>query len=270
MISTRLPLRLALAAALTSAAAACFREPPPNTVPDATRPDGTPLVRTDTGPRPTVIQRDGPELVAPAFIALTADFVPVRVETSDGIFVNPTLARNMTSLEGSWLPLTGRGVGFAGRAIVGGGKGPIYTEANLLLGSREGAVDLGLGTRRAFNVQTGGTYDSVYTIFKLGARSRYNIGRTPWSLQGRLAKYFNLPEGGQGNPSNFRGWHAEGGVSWTMPNGRAPFTANLGYRRESIRLYDRKQDLSAVFFGAGLLIGRLPPDTTRRTSSGGR
>lgn len=261
MTKLSIPL-LVLAAALTG----CLRQKPPETVPDATLPDGTPIVRQDSTPRPRQIVPTAADRESPFYIQglLTGH---ITSNTIEGGGVNPDPAYNgtMVGIEGALLPLRGRGIGVGAKAITGGANSPLYTDIELLFGSRELALGFGLGSRRANDIRTGGAYDSTFTFFSPAVRSRVNLGATGLSLASRAVRYFNLPEAGTPE-SNFWGWHAEAALAWTAP-GRRPLTATLGYRHEVVRLYNRRHSLGSLVFGGGMILGRQPVPLTAADSA---
>lgn len=266
MIARLVPAAALLVAAF--AAAGCASRKPPETVPDATLPDGTPLIRRDsTAPRPQEVE-PAPQRVPqrveraggeepPVYIALNLDVHNVALQAKEGIFALDDRSVAMTSLEGQFQPLRGFGVGAAARAIVGPFDSPRYSEAALLVGWRWLAADLGFANRRTANILSGKTYDSTFTVFRPGIRSRVNIGETGLSAHGRAGRYIELPEGGSGPKARVRGWNLEAGASYTI-RWRYPLTASVGMRREFIQVWDRRQRANSVSLGLGLLIGRQP------------
>jgi hypothetical protein len=259
-------VRIAFTLLLTLGVSACGlrREKPPETVPNAVRPDGTPVVEE---PRAPSFKKIDPEeekkaradtTRAPGHIAAMIDLHMPSIRSAAGQTLLPEQQSSMVSIEGTYLPLSGNGVGVTARIIVGGNNTPQYTELGFLVGSRQIALDLGVATRRGFNTFTTGIYDSTHTTARLGLRSRLNLGESGFSLQSRAGRYIGFPEPrGLPNRAVPQGWNAETGVSWTWP-GRIPFTANLGYRIERFRAWNLEQEVSSLTFGTGLLFGRRP------------
>lgn len=264
-----MPTRVLALAALV-ALTACVGRRPPETVPDATRPDGTPLLPVDsTGARPKVVQpvpraamvREEP----PAFIAVSMDLHRARLTMDDGGFPVPERQTTQTALEAQLLPLRGYGVGAAARILIGDRNGPLYSDAAILVGSRRIAADLGFASRRTYDIRTARFYDSTFVVFRPGIRSRLNIGTTGASVHGRAARYFQLPDAGR-PAARLWGWNGEVGANYTL-RWRYPLTANLGYRHESLRVYNRRQSVSSVTFGASVLIGRQPTPLPTATAA---
>lgn len=253
-----------LACTLVLSACGLRREKPPETVPNAVRPDGTPVV---TEPERPSFQKIDPEeekklradtARSPGHVVAMLDVHFPSVQSTDGTTSLPSERRTMFSAEGTYQPLEGNGVGVTARIIAGGPSSPQYTEIGFLVGSRQLALDLGGATRRGYGRLSGGNIDSTYAMARLGVRSRVNLGDSQFSLLTRVNRYLSFPEPGG---ADFRavpnGWSGEAGLSWTWP-GRIPFTANLGYRWERFRVWNRDQDVSGLSLGGGLLLGRRP------------
>lgn len=264
MPSKRFVLLLVLAAALSG----CFQRTPPETVPDAVRPDGTPVAPRDTGPRPRVVHVAGSQNESPFYIEamVTAHITANEIVGGTGAFPNPPFNGTMIGVEGLIQPLRGRGIGVAGKAVSAGSGSPAYTNIELLLGARSLAFGLGLGTRSGLDLLTTGAYDSTFTVFSPALRSRVNLGATGVSVASKAVRYFNLPDSRTPNPKLW-GWNAEASMAWTAK--RLPITASLGYRHELFRVYDRKHTLHSLVIGGGMLFGRQPgarvaPDSTDR------
>jgi hypothetical protein len=260
----RVRVALTLLLALGVSACGLRREKPPETVPNAVRPDGTPVVTEQEGPS---FQRIDPEVEkklradtarSPGYVMAMMDVHLPSIRSASGQTLLPEQQSTMISFEGTYQPLKGNGVGVTARLIAGGNNSPQYTELGFLLGSRQLAADLGVAMRRGYDFFSTGIYDSTHTTARIGVRSRVNLGESGFSLQARAGKYIGFPE-----PRNLpnravpQGWNAETGVSWTWP-GRIPFTANLGYRIERFRAWNFEQEVSSLTFGTGILLGRRP------------
>ena len=263
---TRRALTLLFTLLLTLGSSACGlrREKPPETVPNAVRPDGSPVVAEPEGPS---FQKIDPRQErnaradttrSPAHLAVMMDVHQPSIRSANGAFLLPEQQSTMLSFEGTYLPLAGKGVGVTARLITGGRNSPQYTELGFLAGSRQLAADVGVATRRGFNLRGGGVYDSTHTMARFGVRSRVNLGESGFSLQTRAGRYLSFPEP-RNAPSRSlpHGWNAETGVSWTW-SGRTPFTANVGYRIERFRAWNFEQEVSSLTFGTGILLGRRP------------
>lgn len=258
------PVAIALLLTLGLSACGLRREKPPETVPNAVRPDGTPVVAEPEGPSFKKIDpEDEREARAdtarsPGHFAAMIDVHQPAVRSTDGVVALPEQRPTMISLEGTYQPLSGLGVGVTARIIAFGQNTPQYTEIGFLLGSRRLALDLGGATRRGYSRLGGGGIDTTYAMARFGLRSRLNLGESGFSVHSRASRYLSFPE-----PRNadFRavpnGWNAETGVSWTS-SGRIPLTANLGYRIERFRVWNREQEVSSLTFGTGILLGRRP------------
>lgn len=258
--------RLALTLLLALGVSACGlrREKPPETVPNAVRPDGTPVVTEPEGPS---FQRIDPEVEkklradtarAPAHIAGMMDVHLASIRSAAGQTLLPEQQLTMLSFEGTYQPLAGNGVGVTARLITGGRSSPQYTELGFLAGSRRLALDLGFAMRRGFDIRTSGVFDSTHTMARFGLRSRVNLGESGFSLQSRAGRYLSFPEPRNApNRAVPHGWNAETGVSWTHP-GRIPFTGNLGYRIERFRAWNFEEEISSLTIGGGILLGRRP------------
>lgn len=233
----------------------CFQRKPPETVPDATRPDGTPLVREDSNvPRPKVVEPLEYREEAPAYISATMAAHMTRVQFTGTSFPEADWVGTLVEVEGVLQPLRGRGIGVAGRAVTAGAGSPTYTDIGLLFGARPLALGLGLGSRRGLSLRSGGLLDSTFAFFHTTLRSRVNLPIPGFSTQATATRYFGLPD--QGRDPQQWGWNAEAMLSWTAP--RIPVTASVGYRRELFRVYGVQQSLRAFTLGGGILFGRTP------------
>ncbi|MBX3173021.1 MAG: hypothetical protein KF709_01285 [Gemmatimonadaceae bacterium] len=246
-----LPL-LILAAALSG----CLKRKPPETIPDATLPDGTPVVQADSGPRPQVIVPTSAENESPYFVqALVSSHITTNSIRGSGFFETPTYKGAMVGVEGSIQPLHGRGLGVGGRVISAGQSTPAYSDIELLLGQRELAVGLGLGYRQGLDLTNHRAYDSTFAFFSPSIRSRVNLGDGGFSLASRLVRYFGLPESRTPKPQLW-GWHIEESLAWTAS--RLPITAMVGFRHEQFRVYREKHTLNSLVIGGGIIFGRKP------------
>ena len=242
-----------LGAAFGSAACGASRQSPPETVPDAYRPDGTP-VRQEAPPPP--IRRIEPrseEIRAPFHFAVFLDAQSVNLRAYEGMFLLPNRQPTLISLDATMQKLSGVGPGVGLRLIRGAGKVPEFAEGVVIFGTRRIAGDFGVATRAGPHLFRGGAYDSTYALLRVGGRSRINLGESGFSLHLRGAKYIPMPAPGT-TEKEVVGWSAETGLSWTWAP--VPVSLNLGYRYEKFRVRDRRQEVSGLTLGTGFLFGR--------------
>lgn len=196
-------------------------------------------------------------LRSPVHVALMADAHDSRIRTATaGVAANEE-AVGLVSLDLTVQPAEGNGLGFAARAIGGGESAPNLTELGVLVGSRRLAVDVGIGTRSAFDPDDpDDPYEVPYPIARLGIRSRMDLGQSPFSVHFRAARHIGI--GGEadddlGSP-RAGGWNAETALSYTAR--RFPVTGNLGYRIERFEVFNRDQEVTSLYVGVGVLFGR--------------
>lgn len=191
---------------------------------------------------------------SPVYLVLNLDLHGGRLHTANGAVVAPEEKPGLGSFELALQKARGGGLGIAIRSV-GGEEAAEYAEAAFLMGSRVFALDLGAATRTGFNTFTGGAFDTTYTFARAGFRSRANLGNTDFSVTMRGLYYIGLPTPEEeALPSDLEGWSGETGLSWTW--NRFPLTANLGYRIERFRVFAVEQEVSSLYFGGGLLLGR--------------
>ncbi len=242
-------------ASLLATACTAFRPSPPETVPDAYRPDGTPV--RQEAPPPPIRRVERPEDDAPKVarfhLAVFAGVQSANLYAAEGAFPLPEMTPTMGSLDVTLMERRGFGLGGGFRVIRGSGKVPEYLEGVAILGTPRMAVDFGLATRNGPHIFRGGAYDSLYAVMRLGGRSRINVGTTPLSLSLRGARYIPLPAPGT-DEWDTKGWNAEAGVTWTFDP--VPWSINLGYRYDRLEVRDRRQKASGFTIGTGFLFGR--------------
>jgi hypothetical protein len=247
--------------------------PTPATTP-ATAPATTPAAAPPAAPRLSQdqieanrIKDDSTRLASlgrarrysPVYFTLLLDGLGSSMRTAHNGVLAPEEEPGFSSVELALQKANGSGLGIAIRAIKSD-EAYEYQELALLMGSRRFALDLGVATRTGFdslNLGGGGAYDSLYIFPRVGFRSRANIGATDFSAQFRALLYVPLPSLDDALPeSEFAGWSAETGLSWTW--NRFPLTANLGYRIERFRAFGREIETSSMILGAGVVFGRRP------------
>jgi len=130
---------------------------------------------------------------------------------------------------------------------------PEYAEGAVMFGSRLLAIEGAIATRTGPHVFLGGSYDSLYNFFRVGARGKVNLGRTGFSLQMRGSKYLDIPAPGTVE-KDMRGWSTDTWLSWAALG--TPITVNLGYRREQFLVRTWRQETSALVLGTGVVLGR--------------
>lgn len=243
---------LAIAALLATACAAL--RPAPDVIPDAYRPDGTPI-RDDT-PAPEIprLERQVEVRRAPVHLAVFAEAHSAGLTMSQAGFPLPHAQPTLLSLDATIQRLNKFGPGAGFRIIRGSGKVPEYLEGVVIVGRRQLAADFGFAQRSGPHIFRGGAFDSLYAVARLGARSRINLGATGFSLHARGAKYLPLPEPGTAERQT-HGWNTEAGISWTHA-GAVPLSLNLGYRYEFFRVMNARQEVSGLTLGTGIVLGR--------------
>jgi hypothetical protein len=241
--------------------------------PPATTP-ATPAATQPTAPRLTLdqiesnkIKEDSARLASlgrtrrysPIYFTLMFDSHAALMRTATGGVLAPEEEPKFSSLEISLQRANGRGLGIAARAI-SSAEAYEYSEVALLMGSRRFALDLGVASRTGYDsvgLSGGGAYDTLHIFPRAGFRSRANLGGTDFSAQFRALYYVGLPSLDDAIPNaNLEGWSAETGLSWTW--NKFPLTANLGYRIERFKVYDREMETSSLVLGAGIMLGRRP------------
>lgn len=247
---------LLTAALLVSACGASRREKPPETVPDLTLPDGTP-VPVPERPRPRQVEPETVERVSPVFLSVFAGAHPSTTVTMEGVFAVPDVTRTFVMLEALVQPRQGLGVGAVARLVSAPGNVPRSMNASVLLGARQLALEAGIGSRDGFRPASGEINDSTYQTALLGVRSRLNLWETPLSVHAQYARLVSLTQSGSGsNPAHLKGSQFEAGLTWSLT--RWPIGADLRYRQEHFQVYNRVQDVSGLAFGLAVLLGRRP------------
>jgi hypothetical protein len=242
---------LLLAAALLSGCALPRGPKPVQTIPDAYRPDGTPVERTPTPPPVREIERPPP---LPGYhFALLTDMQRLSIRANEGPFPIPDANPTLISFDATIQRAEGLGLGAAVRVIRGAGRVPKYAEGAVLFGTRFLALDAAIATRYGPHVFLGGSYDSLYNFFRVGARGKVNLGRSGFTLQVRGATYLDVPAPGTVE-DDMRGWSTDTWLSWAALG--SPVTLNLGYRREQFLVRTWRQETSALVLGTGVVLGR--------------
>lgn len=196
-------------------------------------------------------------LRSPVHAVLMADVHDARVHTALGSVVEPEVSAPLLSLDGSVLRLQGIGPGVAGRVVAGGSGAPALVQLGALFGSKQIALEAGVGSRTALDPDDARKgYRSTYPMGYLGLRSRVSLGASPFSVHFRGARYLATSSEEDSNlgAAAPEGWNAETGVSWTSRS--IPFSLNLGYRIERFRHFTTEQEVSSLAVGAGLILGR--------------
>lgn len=224
---------------------------PPETIPDAYRPDGTPVERTPPPPPPRQLNRPPPD--PPYHFALITDVQRVSISETGGPFDQPQLNPTMWSFDLTLQRGAGIGPGAAARFIRGSGQVPVYAEGALLFGSRRFSADLALATRYGPHLLFGGSYDSLHTFFRVGGRTKVDLGRSGFALQLRASRYYPVPAPGT-SEHDLRGWSSDAWLHWA--HARTPLTLNIGYRHERFLLRSWRQETSSLVLGSGIVLGR--------------
>jgi hypothetical protein len=186
-------------------------------------------------------------------LAFFLDAQPANLQASEGMFPLPDRAPTLISMDAVVQKVEGLGPGLAVKVIKGFGMVPEFAEGAILFGTRQLSGDLGVAPRAGPLIFRGGAYDSTYALLRVAARSRINLGNSGFSLHVRGAKYFGMPAPGTREDEVF-GWSSESGLTWTWSP--VPISLNLGYRYEQFRVMDRRQKVSALTFGTGIIFGR--------------
>lgn len=191
-------------------------------------------------------------------VAFSAELHDARVLTDSTGVIAPATSSPLISFNLAVQPRRGIGLGAAGRLIGIGGDAPRLIEGSLLLGARTIALDVGLGSRTGPDPDKPDEdpFKESFPFAKLGVRSRWNLGQTPFAVQFGAARYMGINGQSDNNAgaSAAGGWAGETTLSWTQPG--SPFTASAGYRIDRFESYGMEQEVSALTVGLGVVFGR--------------
>lgn len=224
---------------------------PAETIPDAVRPDGTPIERPAA--RPAVRRVEVPPPPPGFHLAVRADLQRLTLSATEGPFALPTATPTLFAVDATLQRAEGLGPGVILRVIRGVGPVPHYMEGGLLVGTRRFAVDAAVATRKGPDIFRGGAYDSLFAFVRVGVRTDLALGRTGFAWQARVGHYLDFPAPGTVE-KDMRGWSADSWLRWSAP--RSPLTLNIGYRTERFLVRDRHQTSSGFALGSGFILGR--------------